>query len=242
VRRTSIIVAAGCLTALILGLVLAYPLLVTNTPVTLKNGLDVKVVYAYFGTPSFDPNITGLYQNYTSSQQFVTNNNEGQIIGDTVYNTHAVSYFIVLNITNLSNMQASLFDIRTLVGPSITESDFFGGAVAASNPILNDYRQLSPSSGWNNMWIVNDSRLIYLSGIIGALNSTYSSLNSNIWIYAQVHGSSYENGNVAINGVDYKQMPFQTFGEDHLYNNLVGENQTLIFLNEFDVSLGRPLQ
>ena len=35
---------------------------------------------------------------------------------------------------------------------------------------------------------------------------------------------------------------FKLLVEDHLYNNLLGENQTLIFLNEFDVSVGRLIQ
>ena len=218
---------------------LAYPLLITNTPVTLKDGLGVQVVYSYFGTPRFDPHIIGLYQNYSNPQHFVANNNEGGIIGNSVYDSNVVSYFIVLNITNVSNQLARIYDIEILMGSSISASS---GGVEAPNPILRDSRVVSAYPGWDNIWTEESSRLIYLSGIIGTPNATYSSLKNNIWTYLQIHGSSYENENVAINGVDYEQIPFQTFGQDHLYNNLVGDNQTLIFLNEFDVSVGRPLQ
>jgi hypothetical protein len=239
-KRSSIIIVAGCLTALVLGLALAYPLLIINNPVTIKNGLGEQVVYAYFGTPSFDPNISGLYQNSSNPQHFAVNNNEGQIIANTAYDTQAVAYFIVLNVTNLSNQLARINTMFTLMGPSISATS--AGAVEAPNPLVTDSRTVSAYPGWDNVLSQNTSRLIYLSGIIGALNSSYSSINSNMWIYTQVHGTSYEHDNVAINGVDYEQLPFQSFGQDHLYNNLVGENQTLIFLNEFDVSVGRLVQ
>ncbi len=75
---------------------------------------------------------------------------------------------------------------------------------------------------------------------MGALNSSYTSINSNIWIHVEVNGATY--GDAPIIGVCYKQLPLETFGQDHLYNDLLGENQTLIFLNEFDVSVGRLLQ
>ena len=101
---------------------------------------------------------------------------------------------------------------------------------------------VSAYPGWDNVLDANSSRLIYLSGIVGALNSSNNSLYNSIWIYAQIHGSSYKHDNVAIDGVNYEQLPLQTFGQDHLYNNLLGENQTLIFLNEFDVSVGRLIQ
>ena len=116
-KRSSIIIVAGCLTALLLGLALAYPLLITNIPVTIKNGLGLQVVYAYFGTPNFDPNTVGLYRNYTNPQQFLTNSNEGQIIGNVAYNTSVISYFIILNVTNSANQLARINNIETLMGP-----------------------------------------------------------------------------------------------------------------------------
>ena len=241
-QRNSIIIVAGCLTALVLGLILAYPLLETNTFVPAKADLGVDVVYAYFGTLNVDSNITGLYRNNT--QLFATNGNEGQITGNTVYTTNVMSYFMVLNITNLSNDDARVNEMDTLAGPSISVSDTGGplgsGFVEAQNPILTDSKLVSAYAGWDNVWGENQSRLIYLSGIMGVLNSSYTSINRNIWIHVEVNGATY--GNTPIIGICYKQLPLETFGQDHLYNNLLGENQTLIFLNEFDVSVGRLLQ
>ena len=125
-KRSSIIIVAGCLTALLLGLALAYPLLITNIPVTIKNGLGLQVVYAYFGTPNFDPNTVGLYRNYTNPQQFSTNPNEGQIIGNVAYNS-AISTIIILNVTNSANQLARINNIETLMGQYISEIP--GGAV-----------------------------------------------------------------------------------------------------------------
>ncbi len=115
-QRSSIIIVAGCLIALVFSLFLAYPLLETNTFVPAKADLGVDVVYAYFGTLNVDPNITGLYRNNT--QLFATNINEGQITGNTVYTTNVMSYFMVLNITNLSNYDARINEMDTLAGPT----------------------------------------------------------------------------------------------------------------------------
>ena len=152
----------------------------------------------------------GLYRNYTNPQQFLTNSNEGQIIGNVAYNTSAISYFIILNVTNSANQLARINNIETLMGPYISEIP--GGAVEASNPILSDSRMVSAYPGWDNVLDANSSRLIYLSGIVGALNSSNNSLYNSIWIYAQIHGSSYKHDNVAIDGVNYEQLPLQTFG------------------------------
>ena len=239
-KRTSIIIAAGCLIALALGLALAYPLVIMDKSVTPKPYLKVDVVYAYFGIPNFDPNIIGLYSNYSNPQHYITENTNGRISANAIYDTDVLSYFIVLNVTNLSIKEAYVNSIETLVGPSISAStNGTGFGVGATNPLLSDSRSVSAYPGWQNFLASNMSRLIYLSGIIGAINSSYSAIQDKVWVYAQIHGSSYSDENTPIYGVAYEQLPLQTFGQDHLYNNLVGENQTLIFLNEFDVSVGR---
>jgi hypothetical protein len=237
-------IAAGCLIALALGLALAYPLLIVNKPVTTKADLAVNVVYAYFGASNFNPNITGLYINYTNLQQhYATENTNGMISGNAVYDTDIVSYFIVLNVTNLSSKETYINSIETLVGPSVSAStNGTGFVVGATNPLLSDTKVVSGYAGWNNIWEPNISRLIYLSGIIGSLNTSYSLIQNHIWAYVQINGHIYDSANTPVNGVYYEQLPLQTFGQEHLYNNLVGENQTLIFLNEFDVSVGRLLQ
>ncbi len=234
-KRSSIIIVAGCLSALVLGLALAYPLLVMNMPVTKEADLGVDVVYAYFGSPYLDPNISGLWRNYSIPQEVVN-------IGGTRYglDVNVVSYFIVLNITNNSNQPVYINNFDTIVGPSISADP--DGVISAPNSILTDSKHVDYYPGWNNIWSANASRLIYLSGIIGVHDLVYSTLNSTgIWIHAQVEGQSYGEENVQPFGVDYKRIPLQTFGQAHLYNNLIGENQILIFYNELDVSVGTRL-
>jgi hypothetical protein len=223
---------AGCLTALVLGLALAYPLLVFNMPVK-KEDLGVDVVYAYFGSPYLDENISGLWRNYSIPQEIVD-------VGGNRWglDVNAVSYFIVLNTTNYSNKPAYITNFEAFAGPSISADS---NGVSATNPLLTDYRHVDYYPGWDNIWSANASRLIYLSGIVGVHDLAYSALNStSIWIYAQVQGHSYEE-NVQLFGVDYKRIPLQTFGQSHLYNNLIGENQTLIFYSGLDVSVGTRL-
>jgi hypothetical protein len=219
---------------LVLGLVLAYPLLVMNMPVTKKADLGVDVVYAYFGSPYLDPNVSGLWRNYSIPQEIVD-------VGGNRWglDVNVVSYFLVLNITNNSNQPAYITNFDTIVGPSISADP--NGIISAPNAILTDYRHVDYYPGWDQILSANASRLIYLSGIVGVHDLSYSALNSTgIWIHAQVEGHSYEE-NVQPFGVDYKRIPLQTFGKAHLYNNLIGENQTLIFYNELDVSVGTRL-
>jgi hypothetical protein len=214
--------------------VLAYPLLVMNMPVTKKADLGVDVVYAYFGSPYLDPNVSGLWRNYSIPQEIVD-------VGGNRWglDVNVVSYFLVLNITNNSNQPAYITNFDTIVGPSISADP--NGIISAPNAILTDYRHVDYYPGWDQILSANASRLIYLSGIVGVHDLSYSALNSTgIWIHAQVEGHSYEE-NVQPFGVDYKRIPLQTFGKAHLYNNLIGENQTLIFYNELDVSVGTRL-
>jgi hypothetical protein len=226
---------AGCLTALVLGLALAYPLLVMNMPATKKADLDVDMVYAYFGSPYLDANISGLWRNYSIPQEVVN-------VGGTPYglDVNVISYFTVLNITNNSNQPAYITNFDTIIGSSISvEPD---GIINAPNSIVMDSRHIDYYPGWDNIWSANTSSLIYLSGIVGVHDLAYNSLNdTSIWIHAQVEGRFYGEENVYPFGVDYKQIPLQTFGQAHLYNNLVGENQTLIFYSELDVSIGTRL-
>lgn len=206
-----------------------------NMPATKKADLGVDVVYACFGSPYLDANISGLWRNYSIPQEVVN-------VGGTHYglDVNVVSYFIVLNITNNSNQLAYITNFDTIVGPSISANS--NGVLSAITPILTDHRHVDYYPGWDNIWSANASRLIYLSGIVGVHDLVYSSLNSTgIWIHAQVEGRFYGEENVYPFGVDYKRIPLQTFGQAHLYNNLVGENQTLIFYNELDVSIGTRL-
>jgi hypothetical protein len=234
VKRSSIIIVACCLTALVLGLVLAYPLLVMNMPVTKRADLGVDVVYAYFGSPSLDANVSGLWRNYGMPQEIVD-------VGGNRWglDVNVVSYFIVLNVTNNSNQPVYITNFDTTIGPSIFVDP--NGIISAPNAILTDYRHVDYYPGWDNIWSANTSRLIYLSGVVGVHDNVYGSLNNAVEIIAQVGGHYYEEEHVYPYGKDYKQLPLQTFGEAHLYNNLIGENQTLVFYNGLDVSVGTRL-
>lgn len=230
-NRSLIIVVAGCLTALVLGLALAYPLLVMNMPVTQRSDLGVDVVYAYFGSPTLDANISGLWRNNSIPEELVN-------IGGTPYglDVNVISYFLVFNITNNSNQPVYINSFDTIVGPSISADP--DGIISAPNSLLTDYRDVDYYPGWSNIWSANTSRLIYLSGIVGVHDFVYDDLNDSLWVHAKVGGQPYGEENVHVFGVDYKQIPLQTFEENRLYNNLIGENQTLIFYNGLDVSIG----
>jgi hypothetical protein len=104
-----------------------------------------------------------------------------------------------------------------------------------------DYKDVDYYPGWSNIWSENTSRLIFLSGIVGVHDLVYSDLNGSLWIHVKVGGRPYGEENVHAFGVDYKEIPLQAFGEAHLYNNLIGEDQTLIFYNGLDVSVGTRL-
>ncbi|MCW4010522.1 MAG: hypothetical protein NWF05_07880 [Candidatus Bathyarchaeota archaeon] len=233
-KHSSIIIVAGCLAALVLGLALAYPLLVMNLPVGKSSNLDVDVVYAYFGTPYVDANVSGLWRNYSIPTEAVN-------VGGTPFefDMNVVAYFLVLNITNLSKEPVYITNFDTIIGPSISAGP--NGPIQANNPIVTDSRNVDYYPLWNNIWSANASRLIFLSGMIGVHDVVYDVLNGTVWVHAKVEGHSYEDNNVQASGVDYKQISLQTFGDAHLYNNLIGEKQTLIFYNGLDVYVGTRL-
>jgi hypothetical protein len=125
-----------------------------------------------------------------------------------------------------------------MVGPQINR-DNKTGSIAANNAILIDHRETKMVLGWNQLWSAGESRLIYLSGVAGAHDLTYSTLqNGSITIYASTTGSMYSDQKAVFTGYDLKQVQLQTFGTTFLYNNLIGENQTLIFYSPLDVSIG----
>jgi hypothetical protein len=234
-KRGSIIIVTGCLVALAMGLALAFPLLAMNLPTTRKESLIVDAVYAYFEIPSLDQKISGLWRNYSIPQEIVD-------IGGTHFglDVSVVPYFIVLNVTNNSTAPIYVTNFDLTVGPSI----FVGpnGIVSVPHLIIGDYRHVDYLPGWDNIWSANASRLIYLSGIQGVHDIAYKSLDiGNLEILASVEGHVISEDNVAAFGKDYKQIQLQTLDQARLYNRLVGENQTLIFYHEMDVSVGTRL-
>ena len=223
---------AGCLAALVLGLTLAYPLLISEMPITKKLDLDVKVVYAYIGNPNLNANITGLWRNYTIPNEVAET--DGGRIG---YDVHTVSYFVVLNVTNPSNSLARITTFNLIAGPQI--SLFENGGISAGIPILTDSRSnVDANLGFDPLWNANESRLVYLSGFEGVHDVAYESLDSgSIYVYAYSQGQSYHEG-AFCSGTFLEKFQFQDFGGNYLYNNLVNDNQVLIFYNNMEVYIG----
>ena len=206
-----------------------------NLPVTRKESLIVDVVYAYFGTPSSDENISGLWRNYSIPQEIVD-------VGGAHFalDVNVVPYFIVLNVTNNSSAPVYVTNFDISVGPSIDVGP--NGVISVPYLIISDFRHVDYLPGWDNIWGANASRLIYLSGIEGVHDIAYKSLDrGTLEVFATVEGHVIVEENVLAFGEDYKQIQLQTLDHARLYNTLVGENQTLIFYNEMDVSVGTRL-
>jgi len=151
-KHSSLVIATGCLIALFLGLILAYPL-IEEASTVIEPALGVDVVYAYVGNLQLNANFTGLYRNYSVPQEVVEIN--GVRYG---LDVHAISYLIVLNITNYSNHLAYITNFDAILGPRISRSD--QGAIQADNLVLNDFRDMSRYVGSDTIWEVNQSRLI----------------------------------------------------------------------------------
>jgi hypothetical protein len=229
----SAIMASGCFLALIIGLALAYPLLAADITAPKKVQGNVEVVYAYIGDLAADANVSGLWRNFSEPAGVVAVN--GVRFS---YDVHPLSYFIVLKITNPTASTVSLNILDLMVGPQISR-DNETGSIAANNAVFIDHRETKMVLGWNQLWSPGESRLIYLSGVVGAHDLTYSALqNGSITIYVSTSGSMFSDQNAVFTGYDLKQVQLQTFGTNYLYNNLIGANQTLIFYSPLDVSIG----
>src|SRR3989337_322203 len=108
-NRNAIIILAGSLTALVLGIAVAYPLLVSDFPSLSKVDLSVDVAYAYVEPVESNSNLTGLWWNNS-----VVEINHG---GAVQANGLVFSYLVVLNVTNLSNESALIRSFDVMVGP-----------------------------------------------------------------------------------------------------------------------------
>ncbi len=234
VKRSSIIILTCCFAALLLGLILASPLLITNLPLAKKESLVVDVVYVYFGAPYSNQNISGLWRDYNVQQEIVEI--EGTNVG---LDLNIVPYFVVINITNISNQPIHVTNFEAFVGSSVSIGTRISGVL---NPILSEYRKVEYLPGWDNLWNPNVSRLIFFSGIEGIHDLAYSLLREeNVEINVLVEGKPFGEENVLHFGEDYKQISLYSYDQDFLYNKLLEENQTLIFYNGLDVSVGTRL-
>lgn len=231
--RTMII--AGSLAALFLGLVVAYPLLPSNLPSLSKADFGVDVAYAYIAPLKSDSNLTGLFWNNSVVD---IQHNGGLPSGALESDGLAVSYFVVLNITNYSDDSARIKNFDIAVGPQISAGS--DGGIIAQNLVLTDSRYLTYYPGWDEVWSPHSSRLIGLSGVTGVHEIPYASLNSSlVYLYGSAEGQvASANGGRSAVSYSLKQVQLQTVGNGYLYNALINENQILLFYQGLDVSIG----
>jgi len=146
--------------ALMIGLAIAYPLFISNVNTAPKypNGraqLGLDVVYAYFSTQPVSENIEGLYRY----------NNDPTTIRHTTG-----SFFVVLNITNYSNVSVIMNEIFISAAQEMDIAyTSTQGSANIREPfflyhLTEDNQQTSFSSGYDLTWNPFESRLVALSG------------------------------------------------------------------------------
>jgi hypothetical protein len=226
----------GSVLALLLGLTISLPVLLSNFALVTKVKIGVDVAYAYFGVQVFGENVTGLWRNTTAHLL-----------------PYVISYLFVLNVTNFSDELATMNDFYVAAAPYIlvqngTErigrqrgSENFttsggGFAVSIEGTIISDFLDVTRYyPGWSQYWSSNRSRLIALSGLMEIPDSAYDSLlNGTIYLFGQAEGRAYGGGAFSM-GFDLKQVQLQNFGREFLYNGILSENQTLHTSNKIDV-------
>ncbi len=244
-KRSQIIMVAGILVALSLGLALAYPLYITGMPTFAKANMGLEVVYTYISAPLSNSSLTGLWRNSSDEWQ-----------ADNVI----FSYMIVMNITNYSNTSVQMIKLHAIVGPTIS-ADADSGALSAANPVVNDERELMFGSGLSDTyWLPYESRLVSLTGMNGVPESFYNVLNgsgpvgsysvdslgthyllngsSGLFVYGRFEGQIAYSKSEGIHSTDLKQVQFQNVQGDYLYNNLLQDNQMLrLYFNGLDVQV-----
>jgi hypothetical protein len=204
----------GSIIALTLGLAAASPILVPNLALTEKVQIEVDVVYAYIGVQNFTQDMTGLWRNSSSIYE---------------YDLHMVSYFIVLNITNLSNKIALIreFEASAAQETTVEQLPNEGTRVSQTNPIVGNYRDVSGYyPGWSQYWSPNSSRLVAFSGIVELSNAgAYNALRTGaIFLFGKAEAKPLGGGQQS-SAYSLKHVQLQTIGKEYLYNAVLSENQ-----------------
>jgi hypothetical protein len=227
----------GSILAALLGLAVSSPILLANIGLTTKVPIRVEVAYAYFALQEFDTQVVGLTRNAS----------EGWMI----------SYFIVLNITNLSDRLVVMEDFEVAAAPEIVvqngtqeigSESLAQRSQASSNPpdsemfsmgmengIVYDVREVRWYPGWSQYWGPKSSRLIGLTGMIEISSMAYTALTQGtIYLYGKVDGRPYEKG-VYSRGFDLKYVQLQRIDNEFFYNALVSQDQIIRATNGLDV-------
>jgi len=224
-------VILGSTIALMLGIAATSPILVPNLALTTKIKLDVDVVYAYFGVQEFNSQITGLWRNSSNIYEC---------------DLHFVSYFIVLNITDLSDKPAIIEEFEASAAQEIlvcngtskvgserlrenmsVSLSKFGFSIAMENRIVTDFRDVSRYyPGWSQYLSPKTSRLIAITGIVEVSNTAaYDALQSGtIYLFGRVKGRPLGEG-TSSTAFCLKYVQLQGIGKDRLYNAVISENQ-----------------
>jgi hypothetical protein len=204
----------GSMIALTLGLAAASPILVPNLALTEKVQIEVDVVYAYIGVQNFSESITGLWRNTSNIYE---------------YDLKIVSYFIVLNITNLSNKIALIQEFEASAAQQITVEHHADEVVGVSqtNTIVHNYQDVSGYyPGWSQYWSANESRLIALTGVAEVSNTAAQAAlqSGTIYLFGKAEAKPLGGGSQS-SAYSVKHVQLQTIGNEYLYNTILSENQ-----------------
>ena len=226
----TVIIIVGSIIVLLVGIAVVYPMLFFDSNSFSKTDLMVDILYAYISPLNSHSNETGLWWN--NSVVDMGSASDGIRADGTV-----VSYLFVLNVTNNFNKLVQMKGFEVKLGPQITVNA--DGSIFANNPLVSDSRHFSfITAETDDIWSPQSSKLIGLSGVIGVHEAPFSSLNSTTFIYSYVEGQIALSGNGQMNSnYSLKQVQFQTVGDAYLYNNLLNENQILLFYQGLEVNV-----
>jgi hypothetical protein len=226
--RTIIKLVVIAIGALLLGLIFAYPLFASNVnPIKYPGGrayITVDPVYAYFAFAPFNNSISGFWQGLNFSSAPNTINSPHGII----------SYLIILNVTSYCNATVYMESFRVDVSPYIktwNNSTMVGseelGNILSVTRVTNGLADLAdkvyPAA---TRWEPNESRLVAFSGIT-EISNTSQLKTGNFYLGGWAEGTPIDG--ISSEGVGSTQMHMTIFGNELLYNKLLGPNQVLRF-------------
>jgi hypothetical protein len=145
-----------------------------------------------------------------------------------------ISFFIVLNITNLSNIPATLKDFLVIVGPSVSVTNTtysFGNSSGVDSEDQFIAFSMGDSSNWYPVWMSNQSRLIAVTGSVGMRGADVTArkilengLKDPIYLYGCVSGVPWVRG-LYSSAYCLKHVELQAVGTGFLYNSILSDNQ-----------------
>ena len=202
-----------CVVALLAGLVLSYPLFVSNTsspPTVSRPYITLEVPYAYFSTPSYTQNIIGLNS---------SGNHTGRILVDSIF---------VVKITNNSNQTVYIDGVTVYASSNLnitntpTQFSLFATGTFLTQELAFTTKSESTARALPYLH-PHESKLIALSGTTETTNIT-SLQGGSFYLGGKIEGSI---GDWHSTWGGSRLVQVQNFGNEYLYNDLVSSNQTL---------------